>query len=75
MRRATEEPQLVTILGEAGIGKTTLVRKLWGWLGSQSPEPLRRTGRCLSYGQGITYVPVGEIVREHLGVVEGDPPT
>ncbi len=71
--RATDEPQLVTILGEAGIGKTTLVRELWGWLGSQSPEPLRRTGRCLSYGQGITYVPVGEIVREHLGLVEGGP--
>ena len=72
--RTTREPQLVTILGEAGIGKTTLARELWGWLGSQSPEPLRRTGRCLSYGQGITYVPIGEIVREHLALVEGEPP-
>ena len=71
VRERHDEPQLVTILGEAGIGKTTLARELWGWLGSQSPEPLRRTGRCLSYGQGITYVPVGEIVREHLGLVEG----
>src|SRR5437660_1453581 len=74
--RAVEErqPRLMTIMGDAGIGKTTLIRELWEWLGSQSPEPLRRTGRCMSYGEGITYMPLGEIVREQLGLVEGDPP-
>ena len=68
------QPRLVTITGDAGIGKTTLIRELWRWLSSQSPEPLRRTGRCISYGEGITYTPLGEIVREHLGLVEGDSP-
>jgi len=48
------QPCLVTIMGDAGIGKTTLIREFWDWLGSQSPEPRRRTGRCFSYGQGIT---------------------
>jgi class 3 adenylate cyclase/tetratricopeptide (TPR) repeat protein len=67
-------PQLVTIVGDAGIGKTTLIRELWSWLGSRSPEPLRRVGRCLSYGRGVTYVPLGEIVREHLSLLESDPP-
>jgi len=67
-------PRLVTIMGDAGIGKTTLLRELWSWLGSRSPEPLRRVGRCLSYGRGITYMPLGEIVREHLGLLESDPP-
>jgi class 3 adenylate cyclase/tetratricopeptide (TPR) repeat protein len=71
---ADGEPGLVTIMGDAGIGKTRLVREFWEWLGSQSPEPLRRTGRCLSYGQGITYVPLGEVVREHLGLLESDSP-
>jgi class 3 adenylate cyclase/tetratricopeptide (TPR) repeat protein len=68
------EPHLITIMGDVGVGKTTLVREFWQWLGQQSPEPLRRTGRCPSYGQGITYLPLGEIVREHLGLLESDPP-
>jgi class 3 adenylate cyclase/tetratricopeptide (TPR) repeat protein len=69
-----QHPQLVTIVGEAGIGKTTLIREFWEWLSSQSPEPNRRTGRCLSYGMGATYLPLGEIVREHFGLLESDPP-
>jgi class 3 adenylate cyclase len=74
--RAVEEqaPQLVTVMGEAGIGKTTLIREFWEWLGAQSPEPQRRVGRCLSYGRGITYLPLGEIVREHFGLLESDAP-
>ncbi len=74
--RAVEarQPYLVTIVGDAGIGKTTLIRELWEWLGSQWPEPLRRAGRCISYGAGITYLPLGEIVREHLGLAESDSP-
>ncbi len=72
--RDETEPRLVTIMGDVGVGKTTLVRELWEWLGTQAPEPLRRVGRCLSYGQGITYLPLGEVVREHLGLLESDPP-
>jgi class 3 adenylate cyclase/tetratricopeptide (TPR) repeat protein len=73
---ATEqrEPRLMTILGDAGVGKTRLVREFWEHLGSRSPEPLRRTGRCLSYGQGITYWPMAEVLKEHLAILESDPP-
>src|SRR5262249_11329669 len=55
-RRAVErgEPHLVTIMGDAGVGKTRLVRELWGILQDEAPAPMRRTGRCLSYGRGIT---------------------
>jgi class 3 adenylate cyclase/tetratricopeptide (TPR) repeat protein len=67
-------PRLVTILGDPGVGKTRLVREFWRWLGEQSPEPLRRTGRCLSYGQATTYWPLGEVLREHLALLESDPP-
>jgi class 3 adenylate cyclase len=67
-------PHLVTISGEAGVGKTRLVREFWEHLASETPEPLRRTGRCLPYGQGITYWPLGEILKEELGVLESDPP-
>jgi hypothetical protein len=68
------EARLITILGDAGVGKTRLVREFWEHLGTRSPEPLRRTGRCLSYGQGITYWPLGEVLKEHLAILETDPP-
>jgi class 3 adenylate cyclase/tetratricopeptide (TPR) repeat protein len=67
------EPQLATIIGDAGVGKSRLVRELWGWLAAQHPKPLLRTGRCLSYGRGITYWPLAEMLREHFGATEGEP--
>ena len=65
---------LVTIVGDAGLGKTRLVEELWQRLEATSPKPARRTGRCLAYGHGITYRPLGEVLREHLGLSDGDPP-
>ncbi|TMJ92856.1 MAG: hypothetical protein E6G67_14065, partial [Actinobacteria bacterium] len=70
----TRRPQLVTLLGDAGVGKTRLVRELWSLLAGEEPEPLRRTGRCLSYGAGIAYWALGEVLKEHLGLLESDPP-
>ena len=58
----------------AGVGKTRLVRELWEWLAAQDSPPLRRTGRCLSYGQGITYWPLAEVLKEHFGILESDSP-
>ena len=68
------EPHLVTIMGDAGVGKTRLVRELWAWLAEQEPQPLQRTGRCLSYGQGFAYLPLAEVLKEHLGLLDTDPP-
>jgi len=70
---ATGEPRLVTIFGDAGVGKTRLVREFWQWLDGRSPEPLRRTGRTLSYGEGVTYWPLGEVLREHFAIAESQP--
>ncbi len=69
-----EVPCVVTVLGEAGVGKTTLVREFSQRLAAVSPPPLQRTGRCLPYGRGITYWPLSEIVKEQLGVLEADAP-
>jgi class 3 adenylate cyclase len=71
---AEGRPHLVTVMGDTGVGKTRLVRELWERLGAESPEPLRRTGRCLPYGHGITYWPLGEILKEHFELLESDPP-
>jgi class 3 adenylate cyclase/tetratricopeptide (TPR) repeat protein len=73
--RATVEaaaPRLVTVLGDAGVGKTRLVRELSRALEGETPQPLRRTGRCLSYGDATTYWPLGEVLREHFGILEND---
>ena len=71
---SAREPRLVSIVGDAGVGKTRLVRELWEWLGAQTPELLRRTGRCLPYGQGTTYWPFAEVLREHFAILESDAP-
>jgi class 3 adenylate cyclase len=68
------EPCYVTVLGEVGVGKTTLIREFWEWLATAPADPLRRVGRCAPYGQGITYAALGEIVREHFGLLESDAP-
>jgi class 3 adenylate cyclase/tetratricopeptide (TPR) repeat protein len=52
--------QLVTILGAAGVGKSRLAQEFLAAL--DGVAVLR--GRCLSYGEGITYWPVVEIVRQ-----------
>ena len=70
-RRTVEEgrPRLVTVTGDAGVGKTRLTRELWEWLADRTPEPLRRTGRCLPYGRGTTYRPLADVLREQLGLL------
>ena len=65
-------PRLVTLVGDAGSGKTTLVRELWEWLSGSSPEPLRRAGRCLAYGQAVTYWPLADVLREQFDLLESD---
>jgi class 3 adenylate cyclase len=71
---ADGRPRLVTVVGDPGVGKTRLVREFWRWLGEQPDRPLLRRGRCLSYGHGITYWPLGEVLKEHLGILDSDPP-
>jgi class 3 adenylate cyclase len=66
----TRSSHLLTLLGQAGVGKTRLVAEA---LAALSGATVLR-GRCLSYGEGITYWPVAEIVRQAAGIVDTDPP-
>jgi class 3 adenylate cyclase/tetratricopeptide (TPR) repeat protein len=67
---ATRECRLVTILGEPGVGKSRLTGELARSL--QGRAAVVR-GRCLPYGQGITFWPLAEAVRESAGIQEGEP--
>jgi class 3 adenylate cyclase/tetratricopeptide (TPR) repeat protein len=67
-------PQLVTIIGEPGVGKSRIVSELFAYTDA-APEIVRwRQGRCLPYGEGITFWALGEIVKAEAGILESDPP-
>jgi DNA-binding SARP family transcriptional activator/class 3 adenylate cyclase len=75
LARAQHEqtPQLVTLVGVPGIGKTRLVLE-FGQKVESEPEPtIWRQGRCLAYGQGVALWALGEIVKAHAGILESDP--
>lgn len=60
---------LATVVGEAGVGKSRLVDELIAGL-AEDVRVLR--GRCLPYGEGITFWPLAEAVRDAAGIVERD---
>jgi tetratricopeptide (TPR) repeat protein len=64
--------QLVTITGEPGVGKSRLVRELFGIV-DDAPELISwRQGHCLPYGDGVTFWALGEIVKAEAGILESD---
>ena len=64
--------QLVTIVGEPGVGKSRLVAELFTYIDAK-PELIRwRQGRCLPYGEGITFWALGEILKSEAGILESD---
>jgi class 3 adenylate cyclase/tetratricopeptide (TPR) repeat protein len=66
---AERRPGLVTIVGPPGIGKSRLVAEFAQRAGQDGRV---HWGRCLSYGEGITYWPVTEVVRSAAGMRQGD---
>ena len=60
---------LFTVLGAAGVGKSRLVAE---FLAGLEPGTTVLHGRCLSYGEGITYWPVAEVIREAAGLDDAD---
>ena len=63
---------LVALVGDAGMGKTTLLGELAQRFDAMRPRPRRHSGHCRSTERGTTYAPVGEVVREHLGLRPDD---
>ena len=71
LREAIENRRcrLVTIVGEAGVGKSRLIDE---FVGSLDGEASFLGGRCLPYGDGITFWPLAEAVRQASGIMERD---
>jgi class 3 adenylate cyclase/tetratricopeptide (TPR) repeat protein len=69
---AQREPQLVTLVGVPGIGKSRLVWELFGRIDAAEEFIIWRQGRSLPYAEGISYWALGEIVKAEAGILETD---
>ncbi len=63
---------LVSVLGIAGIGKSRLSWELFKYLDGLTERMYWHRGRCLSYGDGVTYWALAEMVRERFHIAEGE---
>lgn len=72
--RAVREPsaQLVTLMGEPGVGKSRLVMEFLAHVDDQPDTTTWRQGRCLPFGEGVTFWGLSEIVKAQAGILWSD---
>jgi class 3 adenylate cyclase len=72
--RSMREPstQLVSVVGEPGIGKSRLVEELAEYVAVRPELITWRRGRSLSYGEGVAFWALGEMVKSQAGILESD---
>lgn len=66
----TRAPSLVTVVGEAGIGKSRLVSEFLDSVEAQHSAVLE--GRCMAFGEELTFQPLAELWRREIGALESD---
>jgi class 3 adenylate cyclase/tetratricopeptide (TPR) repeat protein len=67
-------PRLVLVSGPAGVGKSRLGWEFEKYADGLKAELWWHRGRCLSYGEGVAFWALAQIVRQRLGIAEEDPP-
>ena len=67
-------PYLVTVFGQAGVGKSRLLNELAAALGDGEEPVETLVGRSPAYGTSTTYAALGEILRERFGVSRAEAP-
>ena len=70
---AEGRPNLVTIYGDPGVGKSRLTAEFVAWAEAENPSTTIVRGRCLPYGDGVTYWPLAEILKGLAGIRDTDP--
>ena len=70
--KSEREPQLVTLVGVPGIGKSRLVGEFFSRLEGQPDLVWWRQGRALPYGEGVSFWALAEMVKAQAGIQEND---
>ena len=74
-RVATDRrPHLLTLYGQPGVGKSRLTAEFLASLERRESPPRVVRGRCLSYGSGVTFWPLAEILKSEADILDSDQP-
>ncbi len=68
-------PRLVSVTGTAGVGKSRLAWEFEKYVDGLADTVRWHRGRCLSYGDGVAFWALAEMVRQRLGIAEEDSPS
>jgi hypothetical protein len=68
----SQRPRLVVLDGDAGVGKSRLAWEFEKYADGLTQTVRWHRGRCLSYGEGVSFWAIAEAVRARLGLTEGD---
>ncbi len=70
--KSEDQPNLVTLFGDAGVGKSRLTKEFLDLIRAQDEAVITLRGRCLPYGEGIAYWPLAEILKDVAGIRDSD---
>ncbi len=68
----SRQAQLVALTGQAGVGKTRLASEFEAYAAGSASQVAWLRGRCLSYGDGVAFWALSEMVRHRLGLRADD---
>jgi class 3 adenylate cyclase/tetratricopeptide (TPR) repeat protein len=66
--------QLASVMGVAGTGKSRLSWEFFKYIDGLAGSVRWHRGRCLPYGEGVTYWALAEMVRTRASIAEGEEP-
>jgi len=72
--RSEGRPHLVTVIGQAGVGKSRLLRELMTTMIDSDEPPTIRRGQCPPYGVGIAYWALAEVLNQEFEIRDRDAP-